>query len=96
MEVAKQKLAGRHFCILAHCAINFFGGLYYSVIALCKWTELSASCLFNEIKYSGLAFMNRSCLKVVTEKLTYLPEILQISYFCYSLQFTMQNRGTCC
>ena len=30
--------------------------------ALCKRTELSASCLFYGIKCSGLAFMNRSCL----------------------------------
>ena len=28
--------------------------------------------------------------------LTSLPEISQTSYFCYSLQFTMENIGTCC
>ena len=30
------------------------------------------------------------------KNLTYPPEISQTSYFCYFLQFTMQNRGTCC
>ena len=30
------------------------------------------------------------------KNLTYLPEISQTSYFCYSPQFTMQNRGICC
>ena len=35
-------------------------------------------------------------LNKITKFLTYLPEILQTSYFCYSLQFTMRNRGTCC
>ena len=28
--------------------------------------------------------------------LTYLPELLQTSYFCYSLQFIVQNRGIAC
>ena len=40
------------------------------------------------------------CGKYIPElnhkNLTALPEISQTSYFCYSLQFTMQNRGTCC
>ena len=35
-------------------------------------------------------------LNKITKNLTYLPEISQTSYFCYSPQFTMQNRGTCC
>ena len=30
------------------------------------------------------------------QNLRYLPEISQTSYFYYSLQFTMQSRGTCC
>ena len=34
-------------------------------------------------------------LNKITKNLIYLPEILQTSYFCYSLQFTMQNRETC-
>ena len=34
--------------------------------------------------------------KNLNKNLTYLPEISQTSYFCYSPQFTMQNRGTCC
>ena len=34
--------------------------------------------------------------KYINLNKTYLPEIKQTSYFCYSLQFTMQNRGTCC
>ena len=34
-------------------------------------------------------------LNKITKFLTYLPEIYQTSYFCYSLQFTMQNRETC-
>ena len=58
MEVAKQKTGRKtsqffiffFFCILAHCVITFLGGLYYSVTALCKWTELSGNCLFYEIK----------------------------------------------
>ena len=35
-------------------------------------------------------------LNKIIKNLTYLPEISQTSYFCYSPQFTMQNRGTCC
>ena len=49
--------------MLAHCAINFLGGLYYSVIALCKWTDPSGNCLFYEIKCSKLAFINRSLIE---------------------------------
>ena len=33
-------------------------------------------------------------LNKIIKNLTYLPEFLQTSYFCSSLQFTMQNRGT--
>ena len=35
-------------------------------------------------------------LKKKSQNLTYLPEIWQTSNFCYSLQFTMQIRSTCC
>ena len=35
-------------------------------------------------------------LNKITKNLTYLPENSQTSYFCYSPQFTIQNRGTCC
>ena len=35
-------------------------------------------------------------LNKIIKNLTYLPEISRTSYFCYSPQFTMQNRGTCC
>ena len=31
-----------------------------------------------------------------SQKITYLPEILQTSYFCFSLHFLVQNRGICC
>ena len=34
--------------------------------------------------------------KTTKKKKTYLPESEKTSYFCCSLQFTMQNRGTCC
>ena len=34
-------------------------------------------------------------LNKITKNLTHLPEISQTYYFCYSPQFTMQNRGTC-
>ena len=34
--------------------------------------------------------------EIKSQKLKYLPEISQTSYFCYSPQFAMQNRGTCC
>ena len=63
MEVAKLKTDRKiFFCILAHCAINFLGDLYYSVTALCKWNELCGNRFLYEIKCSRLAFMNRSCL----------------------------------
>ena len=35
-------------------------------------------------------------LNKIKKNVTYLHEIQQTSYFCYSLQFTMQNRGICC
>ena len=50
------------FCIFAHCAINCFRWPVLFCDSFCKWTELSGSCLFYEIKCSRLAFKNRSCL----------------------------------
>ena len=47
--------------------------------------------LFLKVVISG-KYKNLNKIK----NLTYLPEISQTSYFCYSPQFTMQNRGTCC
>ena len=35
-------------------------------------------------------------LNSITKNLRHLPEISQTSYFHYSQQITMQNRGTCC
>ena len=34
--------------------------------------------------------------RIKSQKFNISPEISQTSYFCYSPQFTMQNRGTCC
>ena len=49
-------------------------------------------CHFIKVVISG-KYKN---LKKKHKNLTYLTEISQTSYFCYSPQFTMQNRGTCC
>ena len=51
--------------------------------------------------FDGILFKVVICgkyknLNKIKKNLTYLPEISQTSYFCYSLQFTMQNKGTCC
>ena len=34
-------------------------------------------------------------IRIKPQNITYLSESKQISYFCCSLQFTMQNRETC-
>ena len=57
MEVAKQKKNWQEdqlifFAFLHIVLLTFLVDLYYSVSALCKWTEVFGNCLFYEMKYS--------------------------------------------
>ena len=62
-------------------------------------TSLKETVSTNNIKYTSIKVVICGKYKNLNKNhknLTYLPEISQTSYFCYSSQFTMQNRGTCC